>query len=171
MVNYIDCRSPLSMGLGSTRSYSEDVTHEPVITDPELQRAFKDLLADSWNELPDSLIYDVKAALAKNTDDKAGKEAVTNVFRAAEAVEEFGGIIMNFKMELDDTIGMSGEVLFAVGLDFNFLFLFSLFLGPCTHKYGVLNLFVECKTLDRRVCKCTSYNFQSLHCLFGCIWA
>ncbi|PON39589.1 Succinate dehydrogenase subunit 5, mitochondrial [Parasponia andersonii] len=104
-----DCRSPLSMGLGSTRSYSEDVTHLPVIKDPGLHRAFKDLLAASWNELPDSLIYEVKTALSKNTDDEAGKEAVTNVFRAAEAVEKFGDIIMNFKMKLDDTIGMSGE--------------------------------------------------------------
>jgi len=32
------------------------------------------------------------------------------VFRAAEAVEEFGGILTSIKMEIDDSIGMSGEV-------------------------------------------------------------
>ena len=154
------------MGLGSMRSYSEDVTHVPVITDPDLHRAFKDLLAASWNELPDRLIYEVNAALSKNTDDKAGKEAVTNVFRAAEAVEEFGDIVMNLKMELDDTIGMSGEVLCVLIIILCFFSSFSSSL-----KFGVLNLFAECKALVRRVCKCTSHNFQSLHFLFGCIWA
>ncbi|KAL5558891.1 hypothetical protein UlMin_035102 [Ulmus minor] len=104
-----ECRSPLSKGLGQTRFYSEDASHLPVITDPELHRAFKDLLAASWNELPDVVISDVKAALSKNTDDKAGKEVVANIFRAAKAVVEFGDMVMNLKMELDDIVGMSGE--------------------------------------------------------------
>ncbi|KAM6597694.1 hypothetical protein CsatA_008218 [Cannabis sativa] len=104
-----DCRSPLSLSMGSSRSYSEDVTHMPVVTDPDLNRAFKDLLAASWDDLPDSLVHEVKAALSKNTDDNTGKEALTNVFRAAVASEEFGEIIMNLKMEFDDTVGMSGE--------------------------------------------------------------
>lgn len=105
-----ECRSPLSMGLGSMRFYSEDVTHMPNIKDPVLYNAFKDLMAVSWSELPDSVISDVKNALSKNTDDKAGKEAVENVFRAAEAIEEFGGILVSLKLEFDDSIGMSGEV-------------------------------------------------------------
>nr|VDD59870.1 unnamed protein product [Brassica oleracea] len=45
----------------------------------------------------------------ENTDDKGGQEALMNVFRAAEAVEEFGGILTSLKMEIDDSIGMSGE--------------------------------------------------------------
>ncbi|XP_061343628.1 succinate dehydrogenase subunit 5, mitochondrial isoform X2 [Gastrolobium bilobum] len=103
-----ECRSPHSIGLGM-RFYSEDVTHMPDIKDTELQNAFKDLMAETWNELPDSLIYDVKEALSKNTDDKSGKEVVANVFRAAEAVEEFGGIITTLKLDIDDSIGASGE--------------------------------------------------------------
>ncbi|KAL5573991.1 hypothetical protein UlMin_023588, partial [Ulmus minor] len=94
----------------STRFYSEDASHLPVITDPELHRAFKDLLATSWNELPNVVISDVKAALSKNTHDKAGKEVVANFFHAAEAVVEFGDMVMNLKMELDDIVGMSGEL-------------------------------------------------------------
>ncbi|KAJ7958137.1 succinate dehydrogenase subunit 5, mitochondrial-like [Quillaja saponaria] len=104
-----ECRSPLSMGTGNRRYYSEDVTHIPAIKDPELQNAFKDLMAASWDNLPDSVIHEVKAALSKSTDDKAGKEVVENVFRAAEAVEEFGGILVTLKMEIDDSIGLSGE--------------------------------------------------------------
>ncbi|KAL5571031.1 hypothetical protein UlMin_020628 [Ulmus minor] len=80
-----------------------------VITDPELHRAFKDLLAASWNELPDVVISDVKAALSKKTDDKVDKEVVANIFHAAEAVVEFRDMVMNLKMELDDIVGMSGE--------------------------------------------------------------
>lgn len=83
----------------------------PVIKDPELHGVFKDLLAASWDELPNSVVHGVKAALSKSTDDTAGKEVVENVFRAAEAAEEFGGILVTLKMEIDDSIGMSGEVL------------------------------------------------------------
>lgn len=82
----------------------------PDIKDPQLLNAFKDLMAENWDELPDSVVYDVKEALSKNTDDKAGKEVVANVFRAAEAVEEFGGIIVTLRMEIDDSVGLSGEV-------------------------------------------------------------
>lgn len=99
------------MGMGSKRFYSEDVTHMPLITDSDLQNVFKDLMAASWDTLPDSLIHEAKAALSKSTDDTTGKEVLTNVFRAAEAVEEFGDILVTLKMELDDRIGLSGEVL------------------------------------------------------------
>lgn len=99
------------MGIGSKRFYSEDVTHMPLIEDPDLQRVFKDLMAVSWDTLPDSLIHEAKAALSKSTVDTTGKEVVANVFRAAEAIEEFGDILVTLKMEFDDSIGLSGEVL------------------------------------------------------------
>uniref|UniRef100_A0A2P2IXJ6 Uncharacterized protein MANES_18G032800 n=1 Tax=Rhizophora mucronata TaxID=61149 RepID=A0A2P2IXJ6_RHIMU len=101
--------SPFALGIGKKRSFSEDVTHLPVIQDPEILNAFKDLMAESWDELPDSVVYDVKQALSKNTDDKAGQEILANVFRAAEAAEEFGGILISLKMDLDDSIGYMGE--------------------------------------------------------------
>ncbi|KAG6624693.1 succinate dehydrogenase subunit 5, mitochondrial-like isoform X1 [Carya illinoinensis] len=103
------CLSSVSIASRSKRFYSEDVTHMPVIKDPELRSVFKDLLAANWDELPNSVVHDVKAALSKSTDDTAGKEVVANVFRAAEAVEEFGGILVTLKMEIDDSIGLSGE--------------------------------------------------------------
>ncbi|KAI3463988.1 hypothetical protein Pfo_020651 [Paulownia fortunei] len=107
--NCFYCPHPFAMRLGDIRSFSEDVAHMPVIEDPEIERAFKDLMAINWDELPPSVVDDVKKALSKNTEDKAAQEVLKNVFRAAEAVEEFTGIIVSLKMEMDDVIGLSGE--------------------------------------------------------------
>lgn len=95
----------------------------PTIEDPKLQNVFKDLMAASWDKLPEAVIYDVKTALSGSTDDKAGKEIVENVFRAAEAAEEFGDMLINLKMEIDDSIGLSGEVLDLQIYHFVFFFL------------------------------------------------
>lgn len=115
MLLYIDeQRSPLSTSLGRVRCFSNDVGHFPEIKDPQLLYAFKDLMAASWDELPNTLVTRVKAALSKNTDDQAGKEHLTNVLRAAEAVEEFGGMVMQLKMDMDDSVGISGEVMESV---------------------------------------------------------
>ncbi|XP_042477776.1 succinate dehydrogenase subunit 5, mitochondrial-like [Macadamia integrifolia] len=104
-----NCRPPFAMGIGSLRSFSEDVTHLPAIADHEIENVSKDLMAASWDELPDALIHDAKMALSKNTEDKAGQEILANVFRAAEALEQFGGVLVSLRMEIDDTIGLSGE--------------------------------------------------------------
>ncbi|GFP80125.1 uncharacterized protein at1g47420 mitochondrial [Phtheirospermum japonicum] len=97
------------MRLGGTRFFSENISHMPVINDPEIERALNDLMATNWDELPPSVVHYVKNALSKNTEDKTAQDVLKNVFRAAEAVEEFTGIIMSLKMELDDVIGLSGE--------------------------------------------------------------
>uniref|UniRef100_A0A0E0DE33 Succinate dehydrogenase subunit 5, mitochondrial n=1 Tax=Oryza meridionalis TaxID=40149 RepID=A0A0E0DE33_9ORYZ len=75
------------------RLFSSNEKHLPEISDPEIESAFKDLMAASWTELPDSLVIEAKKAASKATDDKAGQEALLNVFRAAEACEEFGGVL------------------------------------------------------------------------------
>lgn len=94
----------------SRRYFSADVSHLPVITDLDVKNAFKDLMAASWDELPDAVLHDAKAALSKATEDKAGQEALANVFRSAEATEKFAGVLVSLRMELDDSIGLSGEV-------------------------------------------------------------
>ncbi|MBA0597135.1 hypothetical protein Gorai_006950 [Gossypium raimondii] len=110
MLDLLRCgRSSFALRSGSMRYFSEDAAHLPDINDTEILNVFKDLMAASWDELPYSVVQDAKKALSKNTDDKAGQEALRNVFRAAEAVEEFGGILITMKMELDDSIGVSGE--------------------------------------------------------------
>ncbi|KAL9255280.1 Succinate dehydrogenase subunit 5, mitochondrial-like protein [Drosera capensis] len=106
---FSDNLSAFSKSIGSTRFFSEDVAHFPDIKDPEIKNVFKDFIAANWDELPESLIHDAKTVLSKDTDDKTGKEALANVFCSAEAVEEFIGILVSLKLELDDSVGLSGE--------------------------------------------------------------
>ncbi|GMI96745.1 hypothetical protein HRI_003343800 [Hibiscus trionum] len=110
-------RSSIALRLWSTRYFSDDVSRMPTITDSEILNVFKDLMAASWDELPHSVVQEAKKALSKNTDDKAGQEALKNVFRAAEAVEQFGGILISIKMELDDSVGLSGENVKPLSID------------------------------------------------------
>ncbi|TVU36668.1 hypothetical protein EJB05_18612 [Eragrostis curvula] len=91
------------------RFFSSNEKHLPAISDPEIESAFKDLMAASWNELPDSLVAEAKKAVSKATEDKAGQEALQNVFRAAEACEEFSGVLVSLRMALDDLCGLTGE--------------------------------------------------------------
>ncbi|OAY76500.1 Succinate dehydrogenase subunit 5, mitochondrial [Ananas comosus] len=94
---------------GFKRLFSSNPSHLPTIADPDIEVAFKDLLAMSWDEIPDSVLEEAKKALSKNTDDKAGQEALKNVLRAAEACVEFGGVLVSLRMALDDLCGLSGE--------------------------------------------------------------
>lgn len=100
--------NPTSLNL--RRFFSSNEKHLPAISDPQIESAFKDLLAASWNELPHGLVEEAKKAVSKATDDKAGQEALENVFRAAEACEEFGGTLVTLRMALDDLCGLTGEV-------------------------------------------------------------
>ncbi|KAK4751426.1 hypothetical protein SAY87_004908 [Trapa incisa] len=102
-------RSPLAMGLGSRRHFSKDVASMPEIKDPQILNAAEELLANNWDELPEDVLYDVKKALSKSSEDEAGKEVLANILRTAEAVEEFSGILVSLKMEFDDSVGLSGE--------------------------------------------------------------
>lgn len=84
-------------------------SHLHVITDPEIKAVFKDLMALNWTEIPDSVVNETKKALSKTTDDVAGKEALANVFRAAESSVEFGSTLVSLRMALDDLGGLTGE--------------------------------------------------------------
>ncbi|XP_071733268.1 succinate dehydrogenase subunit 5, mitochondrial-like [Rutidosis leptorrhynchoides] len=102
-------RSPFAMGIGSTRCFSDGLTHLPDIKDNDIKNAFKELMAVNWAELPDTVVNKTKRALSRNTEDKASQEALANLLRAAEAVEEFSGFLVSLKMEIDDSVGLSGE--------------------------------------------------------------
>ncbi|KAI3807230.1 hypothetical protein L1987_23155 [Smallanthus sonchifolius] len=104
----IGSTSPFAMGIGSTRCFSDGLTHLPDIKDGDIKHAFKELMAVNWAELPDTVVNKTKRALSKNTEDKASQEALANLLRAAEAVEEFSGFLVTLKMEIDDSVGMSG---------------------------------------------------------------
>lgn len=96
-------------GFPLRRSFSTTTSQLPHITDPDIESAFKDLMAMSWDELPDSVVNNTKKALSKATEDKAGQEALANVFRAAVASVEFGGVLVSLRMALDDLSGITGE--------------------------------------------------------------
>ncbi|KAJ6832808.1 succinate dehydrogenase subunit 5, mitochondrial-like [Iris pallida] len=95
--------------LSLKRTFSVNTSQLPRITDPDIESAFKDLMAMSWDEIPDSLVNETKKALSKSTDDKAGQEALANIFRAAEASVEFGAVLVSLRMALDDLCGVTGE--------------------------------------------------------------
>lgn len=59
----------------------------------------------NWIKIPDEAKDTVEAALTKKTDDTAGKEELTNVWRAAEVVEKFSGTLVSLRTELDDLNG------------------------------------------------------------------
>ncbi|CAH1442750.1 unnamed protein product [Lactuca virosa] len=102
--------SPFAMGIGSTRCLTDGgLTHLPDIKDGDIKVAFKELMAVNWAELPDSVVNKANRALSKNTEDKASQEALANLLRAAEAVDEFTGFLVTLKMEIDDSVGLSGE--------------------------------------------------------------
>ncbi|KAL9232208.1 hypothetical protein vseg_007344 [Gypsophila vaccaria] len=107
--NFPDRRSPFGMSMGSTRSFSQDFASYPDVKDPEIKQIFKGFMAVGWGELPDALINGASKVLSKDTDDKVGKETLKNVFRAAEAVEEFIGTLESLRMAIDDHGGISGE--------------------------------------------------------------
>ncbi|KAG0477225.1 hypothetical protein HPP92_013629 [Vanilla planifolia] len=92
------------------RSFSATaISNLPVITDPDIKAAFKDLMAATWDDIPDSVVNETMKALSKTTNDTAGKEALANVFRATEASVEFGSTLVSLRMALDDLSGLSGE--------------------------------------------------------------
>ncbi|WOL15545.1 succinate dehydrogenase subunit 5, mitochondrial-like isoform X1 [Canna indica] len=100
-------RTPFTLNL--RRAFSSDINQLPPVTDPEIEAALKDLLAMNWDEIPETVINETKKALSKATEDRAGQEALQNVFRAAEASVEFGGVLVSLRMALDDLAGLSGE--------------------------------------------------------------
>ena len=108
MQGFSDCSLPLTLNL--RRAFCSNVSQLPAISDSDIEAAFKDLMAMNWDEIPDSVVNETKKALSKVTDDKAGQEALANVFRAAEASVEFGGVLVSLRMALDDLNGLTGEV-------------------------------------------------------------
>ncbi|MQM05676.1 hypothetical protein Taro_038492 [Colocasia esculenta] len=66
-------------------------------------------MASSWDEVPEGVVHDVKNALSKTTEEKASQEALANLYRAAEASVEFGAVLVQIRMALDDLNGIVGE--------------------------------------------------------------
>ncbi|PIA46353.1 hypothetical protein AQUCO_01500107v1 [Aquilegia coerulea] len=55
-----DCRLPFGIGVGGVRGFCEGVTQLPIIRDSDIHNVFKDFMAISWDDLPESVINDAK---------------------------------------------------------------------------------------------------------------
>ncbi|KAJ8483869.1 hypothetical protein OPV22_016354 [Ensete ventricosum] len=56
-------RRKYSYALNLRHAFSSHISQLPVITDPEIEAAMKDLLAINWDEIPDSVINETKKAV------------------------------------------------------------------------------------------------------------
>lgn len=82
----------------------------PEIKDINIRKALNALLGTSWLKVEPTVKSAVESALSSNSDDTVGKDALTDVWRSAQAVEQFGGILTEMLMEFNDLSGGSGEV-------------------------------------------------------------
>lgn len=95
--------------IGQRQWMSSDVAQLPSISDADVLKALRQLLAVNWIEIPDEVEDAVESALSKKTDDVAAQEALASAWRAADAVEKFSGTLVSLRMELDELSGLGGE--------------------------------------------------------------
>ncbi|XP_023742294.1 succinate dehydrogenase subunit 5, mitochondrial [Lactuca sativa] len=91
--------SPFAIGIGSTQLLTDGgLTHLPNIENGDIKVAFKEFMVVNWAELPESVVKKSNQSLSKNTEDKASQQALANLLRVAEAVDEFTGFLVTLKM-------------------------------------------------------------------------
>eukprot|EP00252_Welwitschia_mirabilis_P024402 TRINITY_DN7224_c0_g2_i1.p1 TRINITY_DN7224_c0_g2~~TRINITY_DN7224_c0_g2_i1.p1 ORF type:complete len:235 (-),score=42.51 TRINITY_DN7224_c0_g2_i1:249-953(-) len=103
-----DTRSSITFQV-PLRLFSSQSNPLPQIKDSDVEAALKDVMGADWDEIPEPVKANVMIALSKETDDKSGQEALANAWRAAEAVEQFSGVLESLRMELDELSGPTGE--------------------------------------------------------------
>lgn len=89
---------------------TSDLSALPDFKDDGLRKALDALLGSSWLKVEATVKSAVESALASNSDDTSGKEALGDAWRSAQAIENFGGILTEMLMELNDLSGGTGEV-------------------------------------------------------------
>lgn len=106
--------SPKATTLGGwpsqVRYMSSDLSALPVIKDGGILKSLHALLGTTWTKIDPSVEEAVKKSLKSSSDDVTGKEALTDAWRAAQAVEKFGGnMLQELLLEITDLSGGSGE--------------------------------------------------------------
>ncbi|KAG0576804.1 hypothetical protein M758_2G036100 [Ceratodon purpureus] len=92
------------------RYMSSDLSALPDIKDGGILKALHALLGANWTKVEPSVRDAVEASLKISSDDVVGKEALTDAWRAAEAVEKFGGnMLQELLLEITDLSGGTGE--------------------------------------------------------------
>ncbi|KAG0565076.1 hypothetical protein KC19_8G161900 [Ceratodon purpureus] len=104
-------RSMIFGGFPSQVRYmSSDLSALPDIKDGGILKALHALLGANWTKVEPSVREAVEASLKSSSDDVVGKEALTDAWRAAEAVEKFGGnMLQELLLEITDLSGGTGE--------------------------------------------------------------
>ena len=93
------------------RYMSSDLSALPDIKDGGILKSLHALLGSSWTKIESSVRDAVETSLKSSSDDVVGKEALTDAWRAAEAVEKFGGnTLQELLLEITDLNGGTGEV-------------------------------------------------------------
>lgn len=90
---------------------STDLSALPDIKDGDTLKTLHALLGTSWTKIEPSVENAVEKCLKSSNDDIVGKEALTDAWRAAQAVEKFGGnMLQELLLEITDLSGGTGEV-------------------------------------------------------------
>lgn len=86
------------------------VSNLPPVKDTRIAKALSGLMGHGWLKLEPQVKSAVENAISGGSDDPEGKETLVDAWRAAEAVENFGGLLIEMLMEINDLCGATGEV-------------------------------------------------------------
>lgn len=93
------------------RYMSTDLSALPDMKDGGILKSLHALLGSSWTKVEPAVREAVEASLKSSSDDVVGKDVLTDAWRAAEAVEKFGGnMLQELLLEITDLSGGTGEV-------------------------------------------------------------
>lgn len=90
------------------------VSNLPPVKDIGIAKALSGLLGHGWLKLEPQVKSAVESAISGGSDDPEGKETLIDAWRAAQAVESFGGLLTEMLLEINDLCGDSGEVILTV---------------------------------------------------------
>lgn len=90
------------------------VSDLPPVQDATIAKALSGLLGHGWLKIEPQVRSAVESAISGGGDNSAGKETLIDTWAAAQAVESFGGLLIDMLLEISDLCGDSGEVKFVV---------------------------------------------------------
>lgn len=85
------------------------VSDLPPVQDATIAKALSGLLGHGWLKIEPQVRSAVESAISGGGDNSAGKETLIDTWAAAQAVESFGGLLIDMLLEISDLCGDSGE--------------------------------------------------------------
>lgn len=87
-------------------SFASDL---PPVQDAMVAKALSGLLGHGWLKIEPQVRSAVESAISSGGGDSAGKETLVDAWAAAQAVENFGGLLVEMLLEISDLCGDTGE--------------------------------------------------------------